>query len=138
MKRITTIALFAIASVLGAGKALAQGHAVKVTVPFNFTVGKNLLPPGIYKILPVTDNVIEIRNQDSQVSILSQISPDSNLSKNGGELVFDKYDGQYFLREILVESAALSVNLPPTKAEQRARRQEAMLPNHIQLVLAAN
>ncbi|MGC1360890.1 MAG: hypothetical protein WA419_13995 [Silvibacterium sp.] len=138
MKRITTIALFAIASVLGPGKALAQGHAVKVTVPFNFTVGKNLLPPGIYKILPVTDNVIEIRNQDSQVSILSQISPDSNLSKNGGELVFDKYDGQYFLREILVESAALSVNLPPTKAEQRARRQEAMLPNHIQLVLAAN
>ena len=46
MKRITAIALFAAASALGAGHALAQDHAVQATMPFDFTVGNKLLPQG--------------------------------------------------------------------------------------------
>ena len=50
MKRITAIALFAIASFAVADKSFAQGPTVQATVPFDFTVGNKLLPAGTYTI----------------------------------------------------------------------------------------
>jgi hypothetical protein len=129
MKRITALALFAVSSMVGAGMASAQTHGVKATMPFDFTVGSKLLPPGTYKILPVNDDVIEIQNQDKTVSILSQSSPDSSVSENGGKLVFDKFGDQYFLREVLGGAYALNVNLPASKSEKYAHTREATVNN---------
>lgn len=132
MQRITALALFMVSSILGAGMASAQTHGVKATMPFDFTVGGKLLPPGTYKILAVTndtDDVIEIQNQDKTVSILSQSSPDSSVSPNGGKLVFDKVGDQYFLREVLGGAFALNVDLPSSKSEKYARTREATVNN---------
>lgn len=129
MKRITALALFTVSSILGAGMAMAQTHGVKATMPFDFTVGGKLLPPGTYKILAVNDDVIEIQNQEKTVSILSQSSPDSTVSEDGGKLVFDKFGDQYFLREVLGGASALNVNLPSSKSERYVRTREATVNN---------
>jgi hypothetical protein len=132
MQSIKTIALFTLATIFGAGAALAQTHAVQATMPFDFTVGNRLLPPGTYKIVPVTDAVIEIQNNSNKkLAVLSQMSPDSTRSENGGNLVFDKFGDQYFLREVLGGPSALNVNLPSSKSEKRARTQEATVNNQI-------
>lgn len=131
MQRIKTIALFTLATIFGAGAALAQTHAVQATMPFDFTVGNKLLPPGTYKILPVTDSVIEIQsNHNGQLAILSQTSPDSTATAND-KLVFEKFGDQYFLREVLGGPFALNVNLPSSKSEKKARTQEATVNNQI-------
>ena len=130
MQRIKTIALFTLATIFGAGAALAQTNAVQATMPFDFTVGNKLLPPGTYKVVPVNDSVIEIQNNNRQVAVLSQTSPDSTATANG-KLVFDKFGDQYFLREVLGGPFALNVSLPSSKSETRARTQEATVNNQI-------
>jgi hypothetical protein len=137
MKRITVFALFTIAGFLTAGNALAQQKDVRVAVPFDFTVGDQLLPAGTYSIMPVSESTIEIRNGQTHSAVLTQASSDSRRSQHGGELVFNKYNGQYFLHEILCESVAMDVSLPTTKIEKRVRLEEARLHNDSSQVLLA-
>jgi len=136
MKRIAAIALFIIAGFIGSGRAMAQDHAVQATVPFDFTVADKLLPSGTYTITPESSGVIMIQNYDKHVQVLTTTSYDSHESRNGGKLVFDRYDDQYFLREILCQSAAMNVNVAPSKQEKRARIQQASLHNASQVYVA--
>lgn len=136
MKRITAFALITLGGILSCGGALAQDHAVQANVPFDFTIGNKLLPPGTYTIAPISEDVIAIQNRDRHVSILSTTSPDSRQAGNRGELVFDEYAGQYFLRGVLCESASLNVDLPRSKSEERVSRQEARVQNANQVLVA--
>jgi hypothetical protein len=137
MKRIAAITLIALAGILGAGSAMAQSYQVQATMPFNFTVGNNVLPAGTYQIFKVSSYTVEIRNREKHVAILAMAFTDSNQSGNDGKLVFHRYAGQYFLREIRCESASIHMDLPPTKWEKRARVQEAQLRNDSRQVLIA-
>ena len=137
MKRITAIALFALAGALGAGHAFAQVHAVRATMPFGFTVGTKLLPPGTYTITPVSDSVIAIQNRDMHFSMLIPAIPNGKM-ENSAQLVFDKYAGHYFLRQIIGGPTAMNVDLPVTKSEKKARLQEASVGNQSQVFLAAS
>jgi hypothetical protein len=121
MKHTTIVAFVALASILSAGKVMAQNHEVRAAVPFDFTVGNRLLPAGNYSIMPISDGTIQIRNQEKHLAVLASAVADSNQPANGGKLVFNKHATQYFLRQIRCSSAAMNVNLPSTKAEKRAR-----------------
>jgi hypothetical protein len=137
MKRITVTALFILAAFVAGTGAMAQGHAVQATVPFDFTVGDKLLPAGTYEIWSPSTDTIEVQNRDKHVAMLTTTTYDSHESRNGGELVFDRIGEQYFLSEILCRSAAMNVSVHPFKAEQRARTQQAALHNASQVYIAA-
>lgn len=137
MKQFTAITLFAVASILSAGNALAEKHAVQTTVPFDFTVGTKTLPSGTYTITPVSDDQIEIRNSKTNLAMLTPAYATVQQSKNGGELVFDKSADQHFLRAILCEFAPMNVSLPPSKLEKRTHVEEARVSiNGGQIVVA--
>ncbi len=141
MKRImsiTSIALFALVSFVTVGSISAQERAVKANVPFDFTVGDKLLPAGTYTISAENTNVIKIQNSAKHVTLLSTATSDGKESKTG-ELVFNKYGDQYFLREILCSSADMNMAVPTSKQEKRARVQEASVnSNGQQVYLALN
>jgi hypothetical protein len=138
MKRITATALFTLAALVTAGGAMAQDRAVRATVPFAFTVGNKLLPAGNYEISTPQTDVVEIRNRDNtHIVAMTTTSFDSHESRSGGKLVFDKYGDQYFLSEILCQSAAITASVPPSKQEKQARMQEAALHNASQVFVAA-
>ena len=131
MKRISAIAICALASLVAAGSAVAQGHAVKATVPFDFAVGNSRLPAGTYTITTVdspSSTGLAIRSDSGKVTVLINAYADGKQSKNS-KLVFDKYGDQYFMREILCSNADMNVELPVSKAEKQSQRQEASLPN---------
>jgi hypothetical protein len=65
------------------------------------------------------------------------VNRDSNKSPNGGQLLFHKYGGQYFLSEILCEQADMNVEIPPSKSEKRAQLQQATLEPSSQTAVAA-
>jgi hypothetical protein len=136
MKRIAAIALFAVASTFGTGLALAQDHQVRATVPFNFTVGNQVLPAGTYSILQVRDNLIEIRNQDGSTAALSAVDTRSgDQLLNSAVLVFDRYGDRYFLRQVDGGLSAVNANLPSSKSEDRARHQENLAVNQSQVTI---
>jgi hypothetical protein len=138
MKRIITIAIFALTGILSVGSALAQATAIRVKVPFAFNAGDKLLPPGTYTITLVSADVIRIQDRDQHISILSTETRDNRRSENGDELVFARYGDRYFLQEVLCDSAAMNVNLPATKSEEKSRVQEAVVQHSGQVLVAGN
>ena len=131
MKRITAIAIAALASLVTAGSAVAQGHTVKATVPFDFAVGNSHLPAGTYTISSAdsrSSTGLLIRSDSGKIAVLINAVADGKQS-NTGKLVFDKYGDQYFMREILCSNADMNMELPVSKAEKKAQQLQASLPN---------
>ena len=137
MKRITATALFTLAALVTTGGVMAQGRAVRATVPFDFTVGDKLLPAGNYEITKISSSAVELQNRDKHVAIFAHTNYDSRQSRNGSKLVFDKYGDQYFLSEVLCEPSAINVSLPQSKAEKQARMHLASLQTPSQVYVAA-
>jgi hypothetical protein len=127
MKRITAIALLAIANFAMAGMSFAQSYGVKANVPFDFTVANKLLPAGTYTLHRASTGLIEIRNHDKPIAVLTIGNQDGNRSPNGGKLVFHKYGDQYFLSEILSDWATMNVSVPRSKTETKVQLQQAMV-----------
>jgi hypothetical protein len=139
MKRITAVALFTLASILGVGSTFAQVRTreVQATVPFDFTVRNQQLPAGTYSIVRAMDGTIQIRNQKKYVVVITLASENGSPSA-GCLLGFDKLAGQNFLHAVLCQSAAISVNLPASKLEKNAREEEAKLHDGDgQIIIAA-
>jgi hypothetical protein len=93
------------------------------------------VPAGTYTISAESYGVIKIQNSDSHVAVLTTTSHDANESK-ANKLVFNRIGNQYFLREVLCSSADMNLSVPASKAEKRAREQEASLQNSSQVFLA--
>jgi hypothetical protein len=127
MKRITAIALLAIANFALAGTSFAQSYGVKADVPFDFTVANKLLPAGTYTLIAESTGLIEIKNHDKPIAVLTLVNTDGNRSSNGGKLIFHKIGDQYFLSEILSDWAPMNVTVPRSKAEKRVLLQQAMV-----------
>ena len=138
MKRIPAIALLAIANFALAGTSFAQSNGVQAKVPFDFTVGDKVLPAGNYTIRSESSHVIMIKNHDHPgEAALSLVNQSSDKSPNGGKLLFQKYGTQYFLSEILCDSAEMNLRVPPSKREKRAQLQQARLNESSTTLVAA-
>ena len=137
MKRITAIALLAIANFAMAGTSFAQSKMVKANIPFDFTVGKQLLPAGTYTIKAESSGLIAVKNHDKPLTVLTLTVQDGSRSPKGGKLIFHKYGDQYFLSEILCDSAEMDVAVSPSKAEKRVQLQQAMVQPSSEVFIAA-
>jgi hypothetical protein len=127
MKRITAVALFSIATFITIGSALAQAQTLEAKVPFAFIVRSRVLPAGTYRIQSVGANLVEVRAKDNSVVETSTTYSDNDGSGTDNRLVFNKYGDQYFLREILCDSAIIHSTLPASKLEKLVQIQEAGL-----------
>ena len=127
MKRISAIALFAAATFIAAGSALAQNSSVKATIPFNFKVGNSTLPAGTYTISSRTNghNILAINNWQKNVHVLSMGMSDAGDLSQDNVLVFHKYESkngtQYFLSEVRSSGASIDMRLVDDRAEKKAR-----------------
>ena len=134
MKHITVLA-FLTAALISMASARAHAQASAFTVPFDFSVGNQVLPAGSYQVSYYpTKSAIQIRSQDERFHALNAIhTADPSTSDN--VVVFTKYGNQYFLHEVLCGAVSMHVALPTSKLEKRARIQEAQLP-HSETVVA--
>ena len=134
MKRITVLA-FLTAALISMASARAHAQAPVFKVPFDFTVGNQVLPAGTYQVsYYATKNAILIRGEDERFHAFTSIQPD-DPSTSDSEAVFTKYGNQYFLHEVLCADVAMNVEIPKSRLEKQARIQEAQLP-HIETVAA--
>ena len=122
MKRITAIALLAIATLMTAGTANAQRDVLKVDVPFNFTVNSTVLPAGNYtfgfdSMLP---NTVIVQDQAKSVRARFYVLRGPIGPRTEDRLIFHRYGGESFLSEVHFDSASNGVSLPESKLERLA------------------
>jgi len=114
--------------VCGVGVGSAQNLLPATwNVPFSFTVGKAILPPGEYLIRganAVNDwSFLLIQNQKGSESAYFTVSPSWNgEASENSKLVFHRYENQYFLAQICIEGEKTGRELPMTKAEREVAR----------------
>lgn len=111
--------------------SLYAQDAVRVNVPFAFSVDGRKLPPSRYEISPVSSQnreVLLVRNlNDQSRTMLVRANTDETVGSP--RLVFDRYSKNYFLSGIVTQSG--SYDLPPSKAEQKLAQQ---VPLHAEIV----
>jgi hypothetical protein len=128
MKRIPALA-FLTAALISMGSACAHAQTAEFKVPFDFTVGSQLLPAGTYKVgYYPTKNAILIRSQDERFHafIATHLADPSTTD---GEVVFTKYGNKYFMHEVLCGNVSMNVEIPKSTREKQVRIQEAQLPH---------
>ena len=142
MKQITALALFLAATIITAGKAIAQDYAVQATIPFSFTVNGKQLPAGNYTIgTDVTSpRILKISDRTQHANALAMSMPAAEEKHKSNQLVFHKYGDQYFLCEIRSQQSSLNVELPTSRQEKQARSQTqvAGLRVHDEVMIALN
>jgi len=86
---------------VGVGNA-QYDQILKVTIPFDFSVGKQTFPAGDYTLKPSPiQHTMFLRNQRGQVlTSLATNSVESREAPNSVKLVFNGYSGRYFLAQI--------------------------------------
>lgn len=138
MNRISAIAILAIASAAACTGAGAQQQGLRANIPFNFAVGDTWMPAGEYTVTSPSSGVLVLKSGGHLAMIASTRSNDE--SDSGSELVFDRYDDQYFLHEVLCPNlASLNLKIARSKAEKKAREHaiEAKVPGAGEQTLVA-
>src|SRR5262249_47935945 len=109
------------------GFASVYGQATErmtVNVPFNFKAGEVMLPAGHYTITPfitagtATDGLI-LRHSDGHANaILFTMPVEAHRREETSRLVFNRYQGQYFLSKVWIAGRTLGRELPKSRAER--------------------
>ncbi len=130
MKRTFATALLTAVSLMAPAGAIAESRQ-QATIPFDFTVGKRVLPAGTYVIAHFGSGMIYVRGWKGNelVSVMTLVTATDQIRKNPEKLIFHKYGDQYFLSEIRGEVGESSSKLGTSALEQRVQRQQAAVQN---------
>ena len=146
MKRqlLTVLATLSLLITLAAAPVRAQSDLrLRVSIPFEFTVGDKTLPAGEYVVKYVFNNSLMIQSADgSQCQAFLANATRANKAPSESSLVFNRYGDQYFLSTIWTtgNEAGLELRKPDAERELiRARiaraagateRQKASIASH--------
>ena len=116
---------FAIVLMVGAHASVARAdEEVTAHVPFAFIVGESRLPAGDYIVREMDGDpgVIEIAGADGHQAIFTLTMMSSSSEKRGQpQLVFEKFDAQYFLARVVREDGdEQEIVLTPAIMEREA------------------
>ena len=124
MKTFTTRLLsmaFLVLLVLGFAAQLQAQTIVKCDVPFEFSLGGQVYPNGVYSFTIDKDGaskVVALRNWDSsQGRIVEAAVADQDVDL-GTRVNFTRYGSHYLLSSLSLSEAGISLHFAPTRAER--------------------
>ena len=124
MKHIIRIVLLAASSLAVATGAPAQEPVTQASVPFAFSVGRQMLPAGTYLIRQLDRSLISVRNKNDGSAAFALVTPGYDVRQDPNMLVFHKYGDRYFLSEIHGDAGQAATTLHPSKLEKQIQQQQ--------------
>ena len=95
------LAVISLFGMLAAPVVQAQSGMLVANIPFQFNVGKAVLPSGEYHIKSVSPSTYLIQSKDGhQAAVANTIGVTSSKEEDKGKLVFNRYGNQYFLSKV--------------------------------------
>jgi hypothetical protein len=118
-----TLVVFAVVAFLAATAGYSQSTLVG-KIPFEFRVGKSILPAGEYELTAgMAPQVLRIRSTSGNDTVMTLVNAAETL--NGPKeckLVFNRYGSTYFLSQVWRAANNRGIALPKTKAEREVAR----------------
>jgi hypothetical protein len=126
-KTVKFLALLAMALTLGALPGAAQGkRSLILKAPFSFTVERQKMPAGTYRIL-VEHGWLQIRSADGRTGAMVLTLPVSGKTVEGsGQVVFSRYGERYFLGQVWLPELELGRQTLQSREEQELEKREKM------------
>jgi hypothetical protein len=123
---LTTLSLFV---TLTAASVYAQSDMhLKVNIPFEFSVGNEVLPAGEYTVRYVAQSALVIQCFDRNASqIFWTFGARSSKTRNESSLVFHRYGDEYFLSTIWTSGNDTGHELFKSRAERELIRASSKL-----------
>jgi hypothetical protein len=95
------LAVISLFGMLAAPVVQAQSGMLVANIPFQFNVGKAVLPSGEYHVKAVNPSTFLIQSKDGhQSAVAMTIGVSSSKEEDTGKLVFNRYGNQYFLSKV--------------------------------------
>ena len=109
------------AASLAACSLMAQSASLRVTVPFDFVAGSSSFPAGEYLVQTShAPNQVVVRSADAKKNaIMLSHGAQATSTPGQAELVFNVYDGRYFLSQVWTGDSSLGQELPASRAERQ-------------------
>ena len=128
---------------LGAMLALVTGLqagsvVLTANIPFEFTVGKDVLPAGEYRITRILNgaNWLAISNQDGKrTNTFTSPVFGSGAGSQRASLVFNRFGDQYFLHKVLSDVTGVVAEVPASPKEKELRKMAAVKKELVILAL---
>ncbi len=116
---VATLAAVALLSIPAVVQA--QSGGMKVNVPFEFYIGNQKFPAGLYAVWRNHNDasVVQVSDRNGHNSIIVTIPITSRLENAAGQLVFNRYGGYHFLSEVRWMGSASGGQFPRSLVERR-------------------
>jgi hypothetical protein len=112
------LAVMSLYGVLAAPIVQAQSDMLVANIPFEFNVGKAILPSGEYGIKLVNPTTLMIESKKGhQAAFATTIGVSSPKGEHTGKLVFNRYGTQYFLSKVWRGGETVGRELSKSRAE---------------------
>ena len=105
------------------------GTAIRVSIPFDFTVEKKTLPAGEYEVRRISDEptglLIQNVNHRRNEAMFQTEALDVRRIPSRSLLIFHRYGDSYFLSEVVTAGQETGEELRPTRTERTLRSEMA-------------
>jgi hypothetical protein len=130
MKKLALSLFGALSMLLLGGSALAQTVHVRLTVPFDFTVGHKILPAGDYELRsagqPDNPGLLLICRMGGPIEMYIHASDlQSTGAASETKVVFQHYGNIYFLSQLWTAGTRAGWEFPKAKAEINEAKNDA-------------
>jgi len=111
--------------------ARAQNNATRLSanIPFEFSVGNQMMPAGEYTITctnPTSDlKVLQLRTRDGHESVLLRTSSVIRNAPGDAKLVFNRYGNQYFFAQAWFQADSTGMQASKSRSEKQIARELA-------------
>lgn len=127
MKRSRLMISVAFALFVLLASAVAQTGAIKATIPFDFTIAKQTLPAGEYKVA-VQGTMLQVTRLDGTNSAYVQYCLSAHSKDVSPRLIFHRYGNRSFLSQAWIAAAGHELIASPREIEYaRTDRQEQVV-----------
>lgn len=104
-----------------------KSHELVANIPFDFTVCREQLPAGKYKVRPISGanpKVVLVASEDNRsVEIVCTRDVKGQKPAATGKLIFNRYGNQYFLSELWLQGDLTGNQLVKTEQEEALLRE---------------
>jgi hypothetical protein len=116
-------------ALVAAAAAFAQDSLqLKANVPFEFAVGSQTFPAGVYTVDAATPGSLIVKSADHHGGVIAMTTGvQTNAAPPRAELIFTRYGSQYFLTQVWPGGTHLGRQLPKARRERELAKEAASL-----------